>query len=80
MAALVASMAIGGSVRGGARVFEPPVRLKADGEIIDSGAKWGHGSPCVVDLNGDGMADLLVGDFSGNFTRYLNVGRRSFGG
>lgn len=55
-------------------VFEAPVRLSADGAIIDTGAAWGHSSPCLEDLNGDGLADLVVGDFSGKFRRYENVG------
>ena len=55
--------------------FEPPFRLKADGEIIDTGEAWGHSSPCVVDLNGDGVKDLLLGDFGGKFQIYLNSGK-----
>jgi len=55
-------------------VFEKPVRLKADGEPIDTGKAWGHSSPCVEDLDGDGLADLLLGDFSGKFHVYKNVG------
>jgi hypothetical protein len=54
--------------------FEPPVRLKANGRVIDTGAAWGHSSPSVTDLNGDGKPDLVVGDFSGKLRRYLNVG------
>lgn len=55
--------------------FEQPVRLKAEGNIIDTGAAWGHSSPCVEDLDGDHLADLMVGDFSGTFHFYKNVGR-----
>ncbi|WP_417380739.1 FG-GAP repeat domain-containing protein [Gimesia sp.] len=55
--------------------FEQPVRLKAEGKIIDSGAAWGHSSPCIEDLDGDGLKDLMVGDFSGTFRYYKNVGR-----
>ena len=58
-----------------AEMFEPPVRLKADGQVIDTGAAWGHCSPCVVDLNGDGVKDLLVGDFGGKFHRYINTAK-----
>lgn len=55
--------------------FEQPVRLKAEGKIIDTGAAWGHSSPCIEDLDGDGLKDLMVGDFSGTFRYYKNVGR-----
>ena len=41
---------------------------------VDTGAAWGHSSPCIVDLNGDAVDDLLLGDFSGKFRCYLNVG------
>ena len=54
--------------------FESPVRLKANGRVIDTGPAWGHSSPSVTDLNGDGKRDLVVGDFSGKLRRYLNVG------
>lgn len=53
--------------------LEPPIRLVADGKPIKS-KNWGHASPCVEDLNGDGLSDLLVGDFSGKFQVYQNTG------
>lgn len=58
-------------------VFEKPVRLLADGKVIDTGAAWGHSSPCVEDLDGDGLKDLLLGDFSGKFRVYRNVGQNN---
>jgi hypothetical protein len=54
--------------------FDPPIRLKADGKIIDSGPDWGHCGPCIEDLDGDGLDDLIVGDFGGKFRYYRNVG------
>lgn len=60
--------------RSGGAVFETPVRLRADGKIIDTGDAWGHSAPCVQDLDGDGLADLVVGDFSGKFRIYNNRG------
>jgi hypothetical protein len=55
-------------------IFEKPVRLTADGKIIDTGPDWGHSSPCIEDLDGDGLNDLLLGDFSGKFQIYRNIG------
>jgi hypothetical protein len=57
-----------------ADLFEAPFRLRANGKIIDTGEAWGHCAPAVTDLNGDGKPDLVLGDFSGKFHRYLNVG------
>jgi hypothetical protein len=57
-------------------VFEKPVRLLADNKVIDTGAAWGHSGPCIADVDGDGVPDLLVGDFSGKFRFYKNVGTK----
>jgi hypothetical protein len=57
-----------------AACLEKPVRLKADGAFIDTGAAWGHASPWLVDIDGDGKRDLIVGDFSGKFRVFLNTG------
>src|SRR5262249_27404407 len=51
-----------------------PVPLFADGKIIDHGSAWGHCGPTFADVDGDGLPDLVVGDFSGTFTVYRNVG------
>ncbi|MFH1304107.1 MAG: VCBS repeat-containing protein, partial [Planctomycetota bacterium] len=56
-------------------LFEKPVRLKADGKVIDTGSAWGHSSPCIEDLDGDRLDDLILGDFKGKFYYYKNVGR-----
>jgi hypothetical protein len=58
-------------------IFEKPVRLMADGRVIDTGEAWGHSSPCVEDIDGDGLDDLLLGDFSGKFHVYKNVGEKN---
>jgi hypothetical protein len=41
----------------------PPVRLEADGKVIDTDV--GHAAPFVTDFDGDGVQDLLVGQFGG---------------
>jgi hypothetical protein len=55
-------------------LFHPPVRLAAADGIIDSGPSWGHSGPWVEDVDGDGVKDLVVGDFSGLFRFYRNEG------
>jgi hypothetical protein len=55
-------------------IFHPPARLMAADGVIDSGLSLGHSSPWVVDLDGDGVNDLVVGDFSGKFRFYRNEG------
>ncbi|MCH2140418.1 MAG: VCBS repeat-containing protein, partial [Phycisphaerales bacterium] len=41
--------------------FDPPVPLRANGEIIN--VTTGHAAPCIYDFDGDGIRDLLVGEF-----------------
>lgn len=55
-------------------LFHPPIQLLAGGEVIDHGTSWGHTSPWLVDVDGDGVKDLIVGDFSGQFAVYHNHG------
>ncbi len=55
-------------------LFHPPVRLRAADGIIDTGPSGGHAGPWVADVDGDGLNDLIVGDFSGLFRFYRNVG------
>src|SRR5947209_12284440 len=51
----------------------PPVRLEAAGKPIDTAI--GHAAPFVADFDGDGVKDLLVGQFGdGILWVYRNVG------
>jgi hypothetical protein len=53
--------------------FAPPVRLEAAGKPIDT--EVGHAAPLVVDFDGDGKNDLLVGQFGGGtLWFYKNIG------
>jgi hypothetical protein len=44
--------------------LEPPTRIEAAGAPIDT-PKIGHAAPFVGDFDGDGVQDLLVGQFDG---------------
>lgn len=51
----------------------PPVRIEAAGKPIDTAV--GHAHPLVVDFDGDGVQDLLVGQFGeGILWIYRNEG------
>ncbi len=51
----------------------PPVRIEADGKPIDTDI--GHAAPFVGDFDGDGVHDLLVGQFGdGILWIYRNEG------
>jgi hypothetical protein len=52
-----------------------PVRLEADGAPVDSGESIAHSGPLFTDVTGDGVPDLLVGNFRGNIQVYANVGQ-----
>src|SRR5437016_3248905 len=58
---------------GPSRELAPPVRLFAAGKPIDT--EVGHAAPFVGDFDGDGVRDLLVGQFgSGILWIYRNEG------
>ena len=51
----------------------PPVRIEAAGKPIDTDV--GHAAPFVCDFDGDGVQDLLVGQFGEGILRiYRNEG------
>src|SRR5438270_9762538 len=53
--------------------LSPPVRIEAAGKPIDTDI--GHAAPFVGDLDGDGVPDLLVGQFGeGKLWVYHNDG------
>jgi hypothetical protein len=56
-----------------AKELLPPLRLEAAGKPIDTAV--GHAAPFVGDIDGDGVNDLLVGQFGeGILWIYKNVG------
>ena len=51
-----------------------PIPVKANGEIINIGGN-GYAAPFYADIDGDGVPDLLVGEFEGGELRiYRNHG------
>jgi hypothetical protein len=54
-------------------LFEAPFRVKDGSKFID--VDIGHAAPLYTDFDGDGVPDLLVGQFGGGKLRiYRNVG------
>lgn len=56
--------------------FLPPVRVEAGGKPLDV-ERYGHAAPFVGDFDGDGLPDLLVGQFhEGRLRVYRNIGTK----
>jgi len=53
-------------------IFEPPFRVRDAHGFIDVDA--GHAAPLMTDFDGDGVPDLLVGQFDGRLRVYKNIG------
>jgi hypothetical protein len=74
-ASLAGLLAEDGRTAESAGDFEPPVRLKAGDQYID--VDIGHAAPYMYDFTGNGLRDLLVGQFGqGRLRVYRNVGTR----
>ena len=61
LSCLTAGLAVMVSAASAADVLEKPFRLIAKGKAID--VTVGHAAPCIIDFDGDGVRDLLVGEF-----------------
>jgi len=60
---------------GSADELAAPFAVEARGAVID--VEGGHAAPFFHDLDGDGLAELFVGQFAGGKLRiYRNVGAR----
>ena len=48
--------------------YQSPFRVSSNGAPIELGL--GHANPLVTDWNGDGLKDLIVGQYTGGKLRY----------
>ena len=57
--------------------FQPPFRIQTVSEAyVDVGDGTGYAGPALGDVDGDGRADVIVGQFDGGrFRVFKNVGR-----
>ena len=59
---------------GKANHFAAPVRLLADGKLLNSVARRSYPSPAIYDVDQDGQVELVVGDISGTMGVYEQTG------
>lgn len=53
-------------------LFEPPVRLMVGDHPLNAEARQMYPSPAMFDVDGDGAAELIVGDIFGSLNVYEN--------
>ena len=46
-------------------MFDPPVRLTADGKFINDDGKMLYPTPVLLDIDKDGQQELVIGDLWG---------------
>ncbi len=74
MRLFLSTLVLVGTTVAGAAEFARPVRLQGDGEAVRVESP-GYAAPCWADVDGDGMKDLLVGQFrQGKIRVYKNLG------
>ena len=67
---VLGSMALGFTCSAPAGELAPPFRVTANGQPID--VDVGHAAPFFADFDGDGLPDLLVGQFGGGKLRIFH--------
>lgn len=60
---LLAAVAVSPSLAAADAKFDTPQKLLAGGKAIEV-EQPGYASPCLADMDGDGVPDLLVGQFN----------------
>ena len=77
MAGLLTTAALGQSAAGDER-FERPVPIMVDGQVLELTEQSDKvAAPALVDWDGDGNRDLLVGQNSGRMRVFRNIGMDS---
>ncbi|MCK0132645.1 VCBS repeat-containing protein [Flavobacteriaceae bacterium F08102] len=69
----IISIAIPGTDTNTAELFEKPVRLKVGDDFLNTAAKERFPSPAILDIDGDGQTELVIGSLSGRLGIYENL-------